>query len=91
MTPKNWRTLATAGLLLGAIFLGGCTAGIKERGAIISDKGLEDAAWYICAVSPVGAVKRKFGRTAEEAETYRAFCHGSGTATANPIAPVEPE
>lgn len=70
------------------LLLGACTAEIKERGATISDKGLEDAEWYICKASPVGAVKRRFGRTVAEAETYRAFCNGSGKAAANPVAPA---
>ena len=82
------KLFGIAGLLLGAVLLSGCTAA-KDRGAAIADKGLEDAEWYICKASPVGAVKRRFGRTVEEAETYRAFCNGSGAAAANPIAPDE--
>ena len=72
-----------AAIILLAMFLGGCAQGdllretIKVRGAKIADQGLADAMWVTCYAASVGAVVRKFGRTVEDAETYRAFCDGA--------------
>ena len=74
-----------------AILLSGCatTARLvdtaKVTGAGTSDRALQDAVWWTCYGSSVGAVKRLYGRSQERAELYREFCVGDGSA--NVVAP----
>ena len=49
---------------------------IKVRGAAIADQGLTNAEWFVCEAATIGSVKRKYGRTTEDADTYRKFCPG---------------
>ena len=73
------------------LFLGGCasTARLvdtaKVTGAGISDRALQDAVWWTCYGSSIGAVKRLYGRSQERAELYQKFCVGDGSA--NVVAP----
>lgn len=84
-----------AGVLAGAFLLAGCesidTARdlIKQKGAKLADEGLTDAEWLVCSASSIGAIKRRYGRTVERADTYKEFCDGAGQA--NVIAPPAPE
>ena len=73
---KPWFPLALA------LVLGGCAMvdTAKVTGAGISDRALQDAVWWTCHGSSVGAVKRLYGRTQERAELYREFCVGNGNA-----------
>ena len=73
------------------LLLGGCSTldtardVVRQKGVQASDAVLQDAEWAVCKLSPVGAVKRRYGQTVESAETYRQFCDGDGQA--NVIAP----
>jgi len=51
---------------------------VKEYGAQAYDEGLENAEWFICNAVSVGAIRRKYGRTEERAQTYRQLCLGAG-------------
>ena len=75
------------------LLLGACTSvqtvkdTIAVKGAQTSDQVLIDAEWWVCSAATVGAVKRRYGTTAERADLYREFCDGSGTA--NVVTPVD--
>jgi len=62
---------------------------IKQEGAGFYDRVLDDAAFVICRGSSIGAVRRKYGGTAEAAEAYNAFCRISVGEV--DVLPVEPE
>ncbi len=74
-----------------ALVLGGCatTARLvdtaKVTGAGISDRALQNAVWWTCDGSSIGAVKRRYGHTQERADIYQKFCVGDGSA--NVVAP----
>jgi len=51
---------------------------VKEYGAQAYDEGLENAEWFICNAVSIGAVRRKYGKTEERAQTYRRLCQGAG-------------
>lgn len=54
------------------LFLAGCTATIRDKGADINDTALENALFTICYGASIGAVRREFqGRGA----TYNDLCN----------------
>ncbi len=86
------RPIVIAAALL---FLAGCVSStgnvlkgaVQMRGAMVADEGLASAKWYVCKGATVGSIKREYGRTMEDADTYRRFCEGSAVGAANPVAP----
>jgi hypothetical protein len=72
MTPKNWRMLTTVGLLLGAIFLGGCAIddvkAAKDREAKLLLAGQ-------CAAGR-GATNRMFKDEPEKLAAHDLLCDG---------------
>lgn len=74
--------IVTALVVLLAGCMGGARDVIAERGAEASDQGLQDAEWYLCHASPVGAIKRRYGTSPERVEAYRELC---STSTAEPV------
>ena len=81
--PVCWKPI----ILVLALLLGACTAldVVKQKGAALADQGLTDAEWVVCKLTPIGAIKRRYGQTVERADTYKDFCYGDGQA--NVIAP----
>ena len=71
-------------LVLAGGILAGCTAqgaqfrdAALERGADAADQGLINAEIYMCRVSPVGAVKRRYN-TPGKATAYNTLCDEGG-------------
>lgn len=74
------RTIrATTAALVAAIFVSGCTSNVgqaarayvAEKGQDEAAAGLENAEWYLCRASPVGAVIDRYGA---KWEAWRALC-----------------
>ena len=70
-------------LVFLTLLIGGCAlapggdalrAVIKEKGAQVYDQGLEDAEWFICYAASVGAVRRRYGVSAELAAAWAELC-----------------
>ena len=38
------------------------------------DEGLASAEWFMCFGASVGSIKRRYGRTVELADAWRAIC-----------------
>lgn len=53
---------------------------VSEGGAQAMDEGLVNAEWFICNAASIGAVKRRYGRTKEQADSYNALCGLEGDA-----------
>ena len=75
-------------LIAGLISLAGCgftdtgdfirkTA--SQAGAQAFDEGLVNAEWFICQAASIGAIKRRYGQSAEAAAAYDALCARSGS------------
>ncbi len=57
----------------------------KQKLAKTADGLLDDAVWWTCEGSSIGAVRRRFGRTGGPASAYRALCvDGSGVRLIQP-------
>ena len=78
--PVCWKSI----ILVLALLLGACGV-VKQKGAALADQGLSNAEWVVCKLTPIGAIKRRYGQTVERADTYKDFCDGDGQA--NVIAP----
>lgn len=69
-------------ILLAGALLAGCTDAtrsiIATRGAQAADQTLESAEWVMCHAASIGSIKRRYGRTTETAEAYRALCDVTG-------------
>ncbi len=78
--------MRTAWIGLLMVLVSGCASvdvakkAVALKGAALSDSALVDAVWWTCQGSPVGAVKRMYGVSADRADLYKEFCQGSGTA-----------
>ena len=77
-TPAR-RLLPVLGVVLSGALLSGC-AGIKDRGAEVYDRALEESEFVICRAASVGSVMRKYGGSPEMAAAWKTLC------TANPDA-----
>ena len=51
---------------------------VADKGREAAAKGLEDAEWWICRASPIGAVRDRYGRSEALAEAWNALCAGEG-------------
>jgi len=69
-----------------ALALGGCgftgtgdsvRQGVATKGAQAYDEGLANSVWFICNAASIGSVKRRWGRTQEDANAYKAICDGA--------------
>ena len=49
---------------------------VLERGKIVAAQTLENNENYMCRVSPVGAVKDRYGQDEAKAEAYNTICDG---------------
>ena len=49
---------------------------VLSKGAQAYDAGLEGAEMYMCAIASVGSVMRRYGRTQDTADAWRAICEG---------------
>ena len=83
-------------LLLGSLTACGFTSfgdtvrqGVAEEGAQAYDEGLANAVWFMCNAASVGSIKRRYGRTKEDAAAYKAICDGQDGV--NIIEPEEAE
>lgn len=79
-----------------ALALGGCgftgtgdsvRQGVATKGAQAYDEGLANAEWFICQAASVGSVKRRYGKTQQDAAAYQALCDGQDGV--NIVEPVE--
>lgn len=52
----------------------------STKGAQAMDEGLVNAEWFMCNAASIGAVKRRYGKTAESANAYNAICGLTGEA-----------
>ena len=75
-------TRMLAATLLG-LFLAGCTltpqgdafrGAVAETGRAAAAQGLENAEWYICRASPVGAVVDRYGASPERWANWSGIC-----------------
>lgn len=48
--------------------------GVAKYGAQAMDEGLVNAEWFICNAASIGSIKRRYGKSADLAEHYRALC-----------------
>ena len=51
----------------------------SRAGAQAFDEGLANAEWFICQAASIGAVKRRYGQSAEDAAAYNALCAQAGS------------
>ena len=74
--------------LAAVLFLAGCgltpqgdlvRGAVQERGRAVAAQALQNAIWYKCRVSPVGAIQDHYGRSQTMAEVGRRECLGDGT------------
>lgn len=76
--------LACLSVTLGACgFTGfGDTArdAVTVKGAQAMDEGLANAEWFMCNAASIGSIKRRYGKTAEQAAAYNAICGLTGEA-----------
>ena len=72
-------------IVVAAVLLGGCgitpqgdiiREAVLSRGAEAFDTGLASAEAYICTIASVGSVMRRYGRTQDTANAWRAICLG---------------
>lgn len=49
---------------------------VADRGRAEAAAGLENAEWWICRASPVGAIRDRYGRTEATAEAWNTLCAG---------------
>lgn len=88
--------MLAAGLALLLAACGFTEAGDRARdvlageGARAYDEGLAKAEFFICRAASVGSVQRRYGRTPETAEAWRAICQGDGSAGVEVIRAPEP-
>lgn len=73
-------------VILGALVtLGGCELAdtllpqVKERGAEVGDRLLDEAEWYICNGARVGAIRRRYGKDEASAAAYNKRCNTADT------------
>jgi len=76
--------------ILAVLFLAGCgltpqgdliRGAIAEKGRQAAAQALQNAIWYKCRVSPVGAIQDHYGRSQTMAEVWRKECLGQGDVT----------
>jgi len=60
----------------------------QKKAAKVADQTLENAYWMTCYASSVGAVRRKYGTSQENAFIYHNFCLRGATPGASPINPI---
>lgn len=65
-------------ILLVTLFLFGCATVDQVRGKVagLYDQALESAETTICNDASVGSVLRRYGRSVERANEWRALCFG---------------
>jgi len=49
---------------------------VATKGAEVNDQLLHDAEFWICKGASVGSVRRKYGRSSEDATAWQALCDG---------------
>ena len=79
MILKTLAAASAAFLLVGCGFTGTgeiVRTGVAERGAQAYDEGLVNAEWFMCNAASIGSVKRRYGRSQDTADAYRALCDG---------------
>lgn len=69
--------------VLLAVLLTGCgltpqgdafRGAVAERGREAAAQGLENAEWYMCRASPVGAILDRYGQSNDRWDSYRGIC-----------------
>lgn len=50
---------------------------IAVKGAAAADQSLEAAEWAMCYAATVGSIKRRYGKSQETADAWRAICAGA--------------
>ena len=58
---------------------------IKEKGATVADAKLQNDLWSMCEANSIGAIRRRFGRDAQQAMAYTALCLHSNPGAATLI------
>lgn len=77
----RWLRLTAALLLAGCGFTpeGNLVRDtVKQAGAQAFDEGLANAEWFICNAATIGAIRRRYGKSEDMAQTYRRLCEGAG-------------
>jgi hypothetical protein len=90
----------TVVLLIGCLLLAGCgltpqgeaiRRTVAEEGREAAAAGLENAEWYICRASPVGAVVDRYGSSEGQWGAWSAIClDRSPAADKPPLGPALP-
>ena len=79
------------GCLVVVMLLSGCGTSDVYRGAVAThgaeaaDDVLETSVWGVCMAATIGAVRRAYGDSRQEAQAYAEFCNNGGVGTADLI------
>lgn len=77
------RTPTIAAVLGGVLLLGGCgvtpegnafRVAAQETGRTVAAQSLDNAMWYMCRASPVGAVVDRFGQSDVQRQAWVDLC-----------------
>lgn len=60
-------------------------AALKNKGKEAAAKSLENSEWFMCRGSSVGAVKDRYGISADKAAAYNIICFDNPNPKFNPI------
>jgi len=92
MTRVPQMMWVVLGCILMLALLSGCGSSDVYRGAVAThgaeaaDDVLETSVWGVCMAATIGAVRRAYGDSRQEAEAYADFCNNGGVGTADLIA-----
>lgn len=50
---------------------------VKQEGAQFYDQALINSEFVLCSAASIGSIKRRYGKSKETADAYRALCNGS--------------
>lgn len=91
MTRVPYAAVCLLGCILILIVLSGCGTSDVYRGAVAThgaeaaDDVLETSVWGVCMAATIGAVRRAYGDSRQEAQAYADFCNNGGVGTADLI------